>query len=311
MNENRKVVLIKIESPYGTEAVPVGATDAIQAVNFAFSAAAKAVTDELHYAAGWYGARDRFVVSLTRECGFELPWMGGGAPAGTNYPAPYLAILRACGLAAVVAAGVSVTLTPVNSGEEGATVRVNEDGFLSKMVGSRGSLRWVWGEGKVPRLMVSLMGLYSTPADEAVPAATLPTLMKPVGFTKSNSIVTLGGTALKCSSIELDGGRTNEYRNHAGAEDIAPIDCKPTATLAFELPTVAAKNVFSQLETGADQVLTIAHGTVIGNIATTNMPRAQLVDLARKTERGQIFVTAKFELLPGLAGAAPYSHVLT
>jgi hypothetical protein len=311
MNGDRKVVMVKIESPYGTDSVPVGATDSIAAVNFAWAAAAKAVTDELQYAAGWYGARDRFVVSLTRECGFELPWLGGGAPAGTQYPAAYLAILRACGLAAVVSAGVSVTLTPVNSGEEGATVRVTEDTFLRKMLGSRGNLRWVWSEGKVPRLMVALHGLYSTPADEAIPAATLPTLVKPVAFTKSNSIVTLGGTVLKCSSIEIDGGRTNEYRNHAGVEDIAPIDAKPTATLSFELPTVAAKNVFLQLETAVDQALVIAHGTVVGNIATTTAPRAQLVDLQDKKERGQLFVTAKFELLPGLAGAAPYSHVLT
>lgn len=311
MNGERKVVMAKIESPYGTDAVPVGATDAFQAVNFQWAGAAKAVTDELAYAAGWYGARDRFVISLTRECSFEMPWMGGGAPAGTNLPAPLLAILRACGHAAVISAGVSVTFTPVNSGEEGATIRVTEDTFLRKMLGSRGNLRWVWAEGKVPRMVAALMGLYSTPADEAIPAATLPTLVKPVGFTNSNTIVTLGGTQLKCSSVEIDGGRTNEYRNHAGVEDIAPIDCKPTATVSFELPTAAVKNVYQQLETAADQALVITHGTAVGNIATTTAPRAQLVDLQDSKERGQIFVTAKLELLPGLTGAAPYSHVLT
>lgn len=310
MNDNRKVVLIKAESPYGTEAVPDAATDAIQAVNFAWTSAAKAVTDELQYAAGWYGARDRFVVSLTRECGFELPWMGTGV-AGTNYPAAYLAVLRACGHAAVIAAGTSVTLTPVNSGEEGATVRVNEDGYLSKMLGSRGNLRWVWAEGKVPRLMVSMMGLYTTPSDEVPPAATLPTLAKPVGFSKSNTTVTLGALALKCSAIELDGGRSNEYRNHAGVEDIAPIDVKPTASLTFELPKVADRNVVQDLEASTEQALTIVHGTVAGNIATANCPRAQMVDIAFKTERGQKFCTAKYELLPGLSGAAPYSLVLT
>lgn len=310
MNSNRKACLIKIESPYGTEATLDPATDAIQAVNFAWAGAAKAVTDELKYTAGWYGARDRFVVSLTRECGFELPWAGTGA-AGTNFAASYLAVLRACGHSAVVVGGTSVTFRPVNSGEEGATLRVTEDGFLRKMVGARGNLKWVWAEGKIPRLMVSLMGLYSTPADETMPAVTLPTLAKPVGFTRSNTVVTLGALALKCSSIELDGGRTNEYRNHAGAEDIAPIDCLPTMTVTFELPAAAAKNVFQELETTVDQPLTVAHGTVPGNIATTSAPRAQLVDLQDKAERGQIFVTAKYELLPGLTGAAPYSHVLT
>jgi hypothetical protein len=311
MRSERKVVMAKIESPYGTDAAPVGATDAFQAVNFAWNGAAKAVTDELKYAAGWYGARDRFVVSLTRECTFELPWMGGGAPAGTNFPAPLLAILRACGHAAVVSAGVNVTFTPVNSGEEGCTIRVTEDTFLRKMVGSRGSLKWVWGEGKVPRMQASMMGMYSTPSDEAIPAATLPTLVKPVGFTKSNTIVTLGALGLKCSSIEIDGGRTNEYRNHAGVEEISPTDCLPTATLEFELPTAAVKNVFQELETTTTQLLSIAHGTVAGNICTSSAPRAQLVDLQDKAAHGQIFVTAKFELLPGLAGEAPYSHVLT
>lgn len=310
MNGERKVVMIKVESPYGTEAIPAGATDSIQAVNFAWTGAAKAVTDELQYAAGWYGARDRFVVSLTRECAFELPWMGTNA-AGTNFAAAYAAVMRACGHAAVLSAGVSTTYTPVNSGEEGATLRVTEDTFLRKMIGSRGNLRWVWTEGKIPRMFVSLMGLYSTPADEAIPAATLPTLAKPVGFTRSNTIVTLGALALKCSSVELDGGRTNEYRNHAGVEDIAPINCLPTCTISFELPTAAVKNVYQELETATSQVLTIAHGTVAANIATTSAPIAQLVDLAEKKERGQMFVTAKFELKPGLAGAAPYSHVLT
>jgi hypothetical protein len=311
MNGQRKVVMAKSESPYGTDAVPAGATDAFQAINFAWNGAAKSVTDELAYAAPWYGARDRFVISLTRECGFELPWMGGGAPAGTNYPAPLLAILRACGHAVVVSAGVSVTFTPVNSGEEGATIRVTEDTFLRKMIGSRGSLKWVWAEGKVPRMQVALMGMYNTPADEAIPAATLPTLVKPVGFTKSNTIVTVGALALKCSSVEIDGGRTNEYRNHAGVEEISPMDCRPTATLEFELPTAAVKNVYQELETTTTQLLSVAHGTVIGNICTSSAPRAQLVDLQDKKDHGQIFVTAKFELLPGLTGAAPYSHVLT
>jgi hypothetical protein len=310
MNDNRKAVMAKVESPYGTDAVPAGATDAFQAINFQWTSAAKAVTDELKYAAGWYGARDKFVVSLTRECAYELPWMGTNA-AGTNFAAPFLATLRAAGLAAVVVGGTSVTLTPVNSSEEGMTLRVTEDGFLRKMLGTRGNVKWVFAEGKIPRLMAAMMGLYSTPADEAMPAVTLPTLAKPVGFTKQNTIVTLGALALKCSAIEIDGGRTNEYRNHAGVEDIAPIDCMPTVTLTFELPTAASKNVYQELESSTTQVLTIAHGTVAGNIATFNGPRTELNDITEKTERGQKFVTAKYELLPGLTGAAPYSWVLT
>ena len=44
------------------------------------------------------------------------------------------------------------------------------------------SYRARWAEGKVPRMVATLMGLYSTPADEAIPAATLPTLVEPDPF---------------------------------------------------------------------------------------------------------------------------------
>jgi hypothetical protein len=249
MNGNRKAVMAKIESPAGTDSAPAGATDAFQAVNFAWNGPAKAVTDQLKYASEWYGARDDFVVSMTRECSFELPVVGGGMPLGTNLPAPLLAIMRACGHAAVVSAGVSVTFSPVNSGEESATLRITDDTFLRKMLMARGNIKWGFAEGKVGRWYATMMGLYSTPADEAIPAQTLPALQKPVGYSKSNSIVTLGGYALKCAAFTLDGGRTFEYRNYAGVEDIAPVDCLPTAELMFELPRVDQKSVYQELET--------------------------------------------------------------
>jgi hypothetical protein len=74
----------------------------------------------------------------------------------------------------------------------------------------------------------------------------------------------------------LDGGRTFEYRNYAGVEDIAPIDCLPTAELMFELPRVDQKNVYQELETTVTQALILTHGTVAGNIAAFNAPLAQL-----------------------------------
>jgi hypothetical protein len=311
MKSERKVVGLKVESPAGTEATLNAATDYLAAVDFKWDSAAKAQTDQFEYSSGGYGQRDKFVVSLTRECSFALPLVGAGAPVGTNFSAPWLAVMRACGHAVTVNAGVSVVINPISTGEESATLNVNEDGFLRKMTFARGSLKWMLEEGKVGRMMAALMGVYSTPSDASMPSITLPTVLKPVGFSKSNTVITLGGTALKVSSVEIDGGRSHQYRNISGAEDVMPVNCVPTATLKFELPTAAVKNIYSELESATSQALAITHGTIAGNRAAFAAARAQLVDMSEGKEGGVIFTTAKFELLPTSAGNDHYTITFT
>lgn len=310
MKSERKVILFKIEAPAGTDSAPTGLANAFQAIDFKWGNAGKANTDEFKYSAQYYGARDVFNVSMQRDCSFDVPVIGAGLPLATNYPAPLLDLYRACGHAAVVTALTNVVLSPISTGEETGSLYAYEDGILRKMLYSRGSMKWMWGEGKVPRCTVAMMGLYGTPTDVAMAAPTFPALQKPVGFGKANTVVTLGALSLKCMSVELDGGRTNVYRRLASVEYIVPTDMKPTVTLKFEMPTVAQKSIYSELETTLDQALSIVHGTAAGNIFTTNASRAQLVDLSEDKDRGQIFVTAKLELLPSAAGV-PYTHTLT
>lgn len=311
MKSKRKGFGIKIETTPGTEAAPSGTTDYFQAIDFKWDAAAQATTDTFEYASGGYGSRDTFMVSLTRRCSFDIPCIGAGMPLGTAFPAPLLAVLRACGHAVTPTASTNVLINPISAGEESATCHVNEDGFLRKLMFARGNLKWTFAEGKVPRINVALMGLYSTPSDLAMPAITLPALQKPVGFSKSNSIVTLGGAPLKVASIEIDGGRTHSYRNMAGAEDIVPMDCQPVVTMKFELPTATVLNLYQQLETTAEQALTIAHGTTPGNRVGFAAARAQLFDMTEEDDRGVIFTTAKFNCKPTGAGNDHYLCTLT
>lgn len=310
MKSNRRLVQFKIENPSGTPTVPAPAVDAFQAINFKWDSAAKPVTDEFTYAAGHYGAGDTFTVSLMRECSFEQPLMGGGAPLGTNYPPALLALYRACGHAAVETATTSVVFNPISDAMESGTLLVHDDTFLRRMAYVRGNMRWVLAEGKVPRAMVSLMGTYNTPSDQVMPVATLPVLQKPVGFNKSNSTVTLGGLVLKCSSAEVDAGRVNEYRNFAGAEDVVPSDAKSIATLKFELPRVDQKNLYQELEQNTVQALLVNHGQTVGNRVAIAAPAAQLTGLTEEEDRGVLFVTASFRLKP-VTGNDQYTITLT
>lgn len=310
MNSERKTIMFKMETVPGTDSVPVVGTDAFQAIDFKWGNAGKANTDQFDYAASFYGSRDVFNVSMQRDCTFDVPVIGAGTPLGSNYPLALLALYRACGHAAVVTASTNVVLSPVNAGEETGTLYANEDAYRRRMLFSRGSMKWAWAEGKVPRCSVALMGLYSTPADVAVTTPTFPVLQKPVGFGAANTVITLGALTLRCMSAELDGARTAAYRRLSSIEDTVPIDVRPTMTLKFELPTVAQKSVYAELESTLDQTFALAHGTVAGNRFAIAASRAQLVDLSEDKDRGQIFVTAKLELLPSSAGV-PYTLTLT
>lgn len=310
MNSERKVILVKVETPAGTDSVPVGATDAFQAIDFKWGNAGKATTDKFDYSAQYYGSRDVFNVSMLRDCSFDIPVIGAGMPLGTNYATPLLALYRAAGHAAVETVAQDVVISPVSSGEEAATLYAFEDGILRKMVFGRGSMKWSWAEDKVPRCSVAMMGLYSTPIDQGMAVPTFPALQKPVGFGKANTVVMLGALSLKAKSVNIDGGRSWAYRRLSGVEDIVPVNNLPTAEIRFEMPTVAQKSVYGELETTLDQALSIAHGTVAGNKFTVGAPRAQLVDLSEEKDRGRIFVTAKVELLPSAAGV-PYTITLT
>lgn len=310
MNSERKVILVKVEATPGTDSAPAAATDAFQAIDFKWGNAGKANTDEFAYAAPYYAARDVFNVSMQRDCMFDIPVIGAGTPLGTNYGAAMLALYRACGHAAVVNAATSVVFSPISTAEETATLYAYEDGLLRRMLFTRGSMKWAFAENKVPRCSVAMLGLYSTPTDTPIVAPTFPTLQKPVGFGRANTVITLGALNLKASMFEVDGGRVNAYRRLSGVEDVVPTDMKPTATVKFELPTVAQKAVYTELETTVEQLLRVVHGTAAGNVFTLAGTRAQLTDITEDKDRTQLFVTAKFDLVPNSSGL-PYTITLT
>lgn len=311
MKSERKGVGIKIETVPGTEAAPVGATDYLAAVDFKWNSPGKPAQDSFDYASGALGDIDPFTVSMYRECEFSLPLVSSGAPVGTAYPAPWAALFRACGHAVTVTAVTDVKINPVSTGEESATIHVNEDGFLRKLIYARGSLSALLEEGKVGRFTASLMGLYSTPSDATMPTITLPAVQKPVGFNKANTTVTLGALALKCKRVAINGGRTHNYRNLAGQEDVVVDDCKPTVKISFELPTAAQKNVYGDLETTVSQALSIAHNTVVGNRCNFTAARAILMNITESKDRGMLFVEADFQLKPTVLGNDHYLWTMT
>lgn len=306
----RKLIMAKIEAVSGTAVVPAAATDALGVINFE---ALRTVVqqDTVAYASDHYGAGDRFTISAHRGIGFQLPMIGAGTPLGTAFPAPYKALVQACGHAVTETPATSVVFSPVSNAEQSATVYVNIDGYLRKLVQARGNLKWLLDEGKIALLTVeNMIGLYSAATDTALVVPAMPSFQKPAGFNKSNTTVQIGGTAMKCKRVEFNAGRSNEYRNLAGVEEIMAVDAAPTASFTIEAPAVATKDVWADLMAASSQALQVVHGTVAGNIVTLAATRAIPSGIEESEDRGVLFYTYTFDLKP-TTGNDAYTATMT
>ena len=114
------------ESVYATDAVPTGALNAMMASNVKISPI-KLQKEQRDLVYPYLGNDDSIVSAYWAGISLDIEAAGSGT-AGTA-PA-YSALLRACGMAAVVSAGVKVTYSRVSAGFESATLYADLDGIL-------------------------------------------------------------------------------------------------------------------------------------------------------------------------------------
>jgi hypothetical protein len=134
MLKTRAVLLAKAETTYGVDAAPTAAANAILVENLAFSWDGARMAERVPVRASLGKVKPVFAGTLG-QLTFDVEIKGSGA-AGT---APELGVLlKACGFAETIDAGVSVTYKHASSAHASATLYFYEDGLLYVMTGARG-----------------------------------------------------------------------------------------------------------------------------------------------------------------------------
>ena len=129
----RRLILAKIESVYGTDPTPTGASNAILVRNLEIQPlVAETVNRDL--VRPYMGQADQLLARERVEVSFEVELAGSGA-AGTA-PA-YGPILKACGLSETLVTSTSATYAPVSSSFSSVTIYYHEDGIRHKLTGCR------------------------------------------------------------------------------------------------------------------------------------------------------------------------------
>ncbi len=267
-----RAILAKIETTYGTDAVPTGAANAMMMINVTYEPLlGQDVSRDLILP--YMGHQGVLLVGNYARLTGEIELAGSGTP-GT--PPAYGPLLRACAMAEVITASTSAAYNPISAGQEAVSIYYNMDGVNHVLLGARGTFTLDMKPAAVPRLKFVFTGLLGTIADVALPTVTLTAFKTPLPVSKANTTFSLHGLASACEGVSFDLANQIEPRLLIGYEGIEHVDRDMTGSAVLEAVAIATKDWLSIARAHTKGVLALVHGTVAGNIVQLDAPAVQI-----------------------------------
>lgn len=290
----KKILLAKIESPYGTDATPDGAANAILTkdltINLMQGQTVQRNTDrevlgnELTYHVAPY---------TTVSFGVEL---AGSGTAGTA-PA-FGPLLQACGFLETDGAS-DVVYTPKSDAFPSVTLYYHQDGLLHKITGARGTVTFSLSPGAIPEMKFTFTGLRNAPSDTALPTPTLTAFQTPIPITDAATpTFTLHGYAATMAGFNIDLGNEVVYRNVVGEESVQIVDRAPKGDVSIEEVALATKNFHSIIAAHTTGALQMIHGATAGHIVQIDAPAVQLISPSYADSNGILMLNMQLALIP-------------
>jgi hypothetical protein len=300
----QKVILLKKEGVYGTDAAPTIAANAVLTRNFSRE---PLVVDKLERNLDLpTRGRVKTANSARRTTfSFEVEAAGSGA-AGT---APgWMEILEACGMAAPTI--TAATRAEQRFAAEGAALSsLTEYDWLgdqrSRAFGCRGTFGFDFTAGQYGVFKFDMQGLVpASPVVDNTAVGGVPDLTRwkdPLEVTTANTAFTLDGHALVLKQFTAEANAEVKYRNLVGANYIQRGDHAMTGRIVGEAPLVGTKNYFTTLDVGAEVVVQLIHGVGAGKIVQVDASYLEILKIVRSVEDDKIMLdmTVGFNIRTG------------
>jgi len=268
-----KVILIKPEANYGEDAAPTAA-NAVLMTDVEFRPMEG--TDEArNLELPWMGGDDEYPAGLHGILTGSIELVGSGTP-GTA-PA-WSAVARACGLAEVVTAGASVEYHPISRGHEAVTGYFYIGNTKHALLGMRGTAVVQIEAQKIPKLRVTLTGLWRKPVKSAPPTAiSFAAWQDPELATSVNTpVFKLNGISLVMRSCNIDLGCDVQGRFLVGEESIRIVDREEEISMVVEAQELDVIDPYDLAIKRGKVPFEMQHGTQPGFITTVNASRCQV-----------------------------------
>jgi hypothetical protein len=261
------------EVTYGTDSVPTGAANAMLMKDVSFQPMeGEDVSRALERP--FIGAQEEFPVGLRAVLTGSVELVGSGTAGDAPAWGP---LMRACGVAETIDAGVDVEYTPVSDNHESCSLYFHIGPSRHVMLGTRGNVEITVTAQGIPVAKFTLTGLFTTPADAARPTADLSNFQIPQVATKANTpTFTIGGTAFVLRELGFNLGNDVQPRLLIGRESILIVDRNEMVSATVEAVPLATFNPYAVAAARTRKDVELTHGTVAGRIVSLSFPTCAL-----------------------------------
>lgn len=269
----RKLALLaKIEVTEGTDSVPTGAADAIQANDVSITPMA-GNEETRNLMLPWLGNQGVILTGDYVQMEFSVEVAGAGAAGDVP---PYGALFRASGMSETINAGVDVQYAPVSDGEESISIYYIHDGVRHVALGARCNMSVEFAPERIPRFRFTVMGLLGTITDQALPVVDLSGFQTPVAVSSANTTLTLHGVNPVAESMSIDLGQQIEPRFLIGEERILLTDRNTNGTAVVEALPLGTIDWFAIARARTQAAMQLVQGTTPGNIVQFDAPAVEI-----------------------------------
>ncbi|QPL39388.1 hypothetical protein IT881_15215 [Erythrobacter sp. A30-3] len=277
INWKTKTVLVKIEDEYGEDSAPTAAANAILALNVRLAPMEGQDTPR-DIEKAFFGANPSIPTGLYTTLSFDIELVGSGE-AGTA-PA-WGPLLRMCGVAEVIEAGVSVEYSPITDDPESGSIYFMVGQTRHVMLGSRGTGTFKVNAQGIPMLSVVMTGLFSIPTKQPRVTPDLSAFQKPQVASKTNTpAFTIGGLDFVMRNFEMDLGNDVQTRLLVNQEAVRIVDKAESVRTRVEAVELDVYDPFTRAQQQTSTDIHLVHGTEAGRRVQFDIPSAQQLRLS-------------------------------
>lgn len=278
-------LLAKVEGSYGTDSVPVIATDAVRVSQRVWSSLQVdwAFPNDRPDAASGSLIHVKPAKAHGRVVTIDAFWEAKGAGSSYNGGARPEAdgLFLGCGCSATPnAAPDSVKYQQVDLAHPSCTIYAYAGGFLFKIVGCRGSMRMPWKAGLLGIVQFHMQGLLITdPLDTALPAGIAYDAQEPLASVGYG--LAIGAWTPSVISSEFDQGapldRLDSDNGTDGIDQFDFADSLPKFSVSAKTPaSLATYNPYTDPAARTARAIALATGTVQFDRMKFNVTNAYL-----------------------------------
>jgi len=303
----KTVILFKLETTAGVDAIPTGAANAMQAFDLQITPL-DAKNVDTNIINPWFGNSPSLVGTASVKASFSVLLAGSGTAA--TAPA-WGAPLLACGNAettGLLTPNRVEYLTATDTLKTG-TLYWYDDGLLHKLLGCFGNVKLSGKSGEAPKLTFDFVGIDGGVSATANATAVLTGWKVPLAITKANVTDILlgatyaagaltGGTSYNSTGLSLDWANQVDFVPMLTTEQVVLSDRKVTGQMSVELS--AAQEVTQMAAVKANTLTSIGFviGTTTGNKVMIHLPSVQLISPKKEEQNGLRLIGFDLRVLP-------------